>query len=126
MKARSLLKELFLDRYNVVFGVHPNSLEILQTPTDFFSRLQEGISTAKERIYLSTLYTGSEEKNQILANHLNDQLQNNSRLRHKILLDAQRGTRLSKNICSLSLFSESILSNGKKYFFNSPNRIIIF
>jgi CDP-diacylglycerol--glycerol-3-phosphate 3-phosphatidyltransferase len=43
------------------FQVDSSSVNIIQTPKDFHDSIIDGITTAKERIVLASLYLGSDE-----------------------------------------------------------------
>ncbi|KAJ1895711.1 CDP-diacylglycerol--glycerol-3-phosphate 3-phosphatidyltransferase [Kickxella alabastrina] len=70
-------------------------IEIIREPGDFYQELLRGIQRAKRRIYLSSLYIGSEETE--LIGHLDQALAHNSSLQVHILLDCLRGTRTNKS-----------------------------
>lgn len=50
-----------LDKLAPHFNVSADSIEIIQSPSDFYETLKSKIRKAKRRIYLSTLYVGKTE-----------------------------------------------------------------
>lgn len=85
------------------FKVDPTNINVLQTPSDFYSTLLAKISKAKKRIFLSTLYIGPNEVE--LVTCLKNALLNEPDLQVYILTDALRGTREAPLPCSASLIA---------------------
>ena len=50
-----------LDRIAPCFYIHGSQIQILRTPADFYETLKIKIRDAKSRIFLSTLYIGTDE-----------------------------------------------------------------
>ncbi|KAJ1954096.1 CDP-diacylglycerol--glycerol-3-phosphate 3-phosphatidyltransferase [Linderina pennispora] len=69
-------------------------IDIIREPTDFYQALLRGISRAKRRICLSSLYIGSEETE--LVSKLDQALTRSPALQVHILVDCLRGTRTNR------------------------------
>ncbi|CAG8834038.1 4675_t:CDS:2, partial [Racocetra persica] len=67
----------------------------LQEPREFYEQLKTQILAAKERIFLSALYIGPEEKE--LIETLKISIKKSSKLKVHILLDCLRATRSDKS-----------------------------
>ncbi|ODV90214.1 hypothetical protein CANCADRAFT_24094 [Tortispora caseinolytica NRRL Y-17796] len=92
----------YLDNLAPKFFLGKGQVEIISLPVDFYETLKQKISTAKRRIFLSTLYIGPSQHE--LVNCLRDALLKNRDLQVTILIDALRGTREHpKGPCSASL-----------------------
>lgn len=85
------------------FYFRRGEIDLLTTPSDFYSTLKCKISNANERVFLASLYLGKNEKD--LVNCIDKALKKNSNLKVYILLDALRGTREAPNDCSAKLLS---------------------
>jgi len=83
--------------------VGKGQLRILQEPRQFYQALLDGIRGAKRRVFLSTLYVGSEEEE--LVRVLGECVRRNDRLEVSILVDALRGTREAPRPSCASLLS---------------------
>ncbi|KXT04884.1 hypothetical protein AC578_3462 [Pseudocercospora eumusae] len=80
-----------LDKLSPRFEVSADSIQILQTPTDFYETLKTKIRNAKRRVYLSTLYIGKSEHE--LIDTIREALKANPELKVSLLTDYLRGTR---------------------------------
>ena len=87
------------------------NLRVLRSPAEFYQTLCEGVASAKERVSLSSLYTGTGDLNRKLSDLLTRKHEDG--LHISVLLDAQRATRFSGKSCSLTGFSPSLLPSGK-------------
>ncbi|KAK8247704.1 hypothetical protein HDK77DRAFT_481187 [Phyllosticta capitalensis] len=112
-----------LDKISPRFEVQPDQIEILKTPSEFYENLKTKISTAKRRIYLSTLYIGKTEHE--LISVIRDALLRNPDLKVSFLTDALRGTRETPNPSCASLLAPLITEFGKDRveirMFHTPN-----
>ncbi|OJD38942.1 cdp-diacylglycerol-glycerol-3-phosphate 3-phosphatidyltransferase [Diplodia corticola] len=112
-----------LDRLSPRFEVQPTQIEILSTPSEFYEALKTKISTAKRRVYLSTLYIGKTEHE--LISVIRDALQRNPDLKVSFLTDALRGTRETPNPSCASLLAPLVEDFGagrvEIRMFHTPN-----
>ncbi|KAF2669059.1 phosphatidylglycerophosphate synthase [Microthyrium microscopicum] len=112
-----------LDHLSPRFEVKPNQIEIIRGPVEFYEVLKAKISTAKRRIYLSTLYIGKTEHE--LIETIIKALRSNSELKLSILTDALRGTRETPNPSCASLLAPLIAEFGSDRveirMFHTPN-----
>jgi phosphatidylserine/phosphatidylglycerophosphate/cardiolipin synthase-like enzyme len=95
------LKEFFLDYQTKVneapvFKFPIEAIEVLQDPLDFYAAMNEGIKHAKKRIVFSSLYWGIGVMEDYLVEQMHKSLASNTDLRVRVLMDAYRGTRMSK------------------------------
>ncbi|KAI9209781.1 uncharacterized protein BJ171DRAFT_7409 [Polychytrium aggregatum] len=84
-----------------VFPIRSANVDVIQTPSDFYNELKNGIRRAKKRIYLASLYIGSEETE--LISVLRESLASNPDLQAHVLIDCLRGTRGGNSASSASL-----------------------
>ena len=82
-----------LDRLGPRLDLDASQIEVIQSPRGFYDVLKTKIASARQRIYLSTLYIGRSEKE--LAGVLREALDKSKDLQVSILTDALRGTRES-------------------------------
>ncbi|CAK7221819.1 CDP-diacylglycerol--glycerol-3-phosphate 3-phosphatidyltransferase [Sporothrix eucalyptigena] len=82
-----------LDRMAPRVDIHGSQVRVLETPTEFYETLKNMIRRAKRRIFLSTLYIGTKERD--LVRVLQEAMRANPDLKVHILTDALRGTRES-------------------------------
>ena len=66
---------------------------VLHEPAEFFDALIAGISSARSRITLMSLYLGTGEKERRLLDSVHAACERNTQLRVTVLLDHSRGTR---------------------------------
>ncbi|KAF1850940.1 CDP-diacylglycerol-glycerol-3-phosphate 3-phosphatidyltransferas-like protein [Cucurbitaria berberidis CBS 394.84] len=99
-----------LDRIAPKFEMHPEQIQIIQTPTEFYETLKDKISKAQRRIYLSTLYIGKTEHE--LISTIRAALLANPNLHVSFLTDALRGTRETPDPSSASLLTPLISEFG--------------
>jgi hypothetical protein len=64
----SPLKEQ-LNKFFPSFAVDPSQIQILRHPSDFYKNLTCKITSAKARVFISTLYIGNRE-NELVSNWL--------------------------------------------------------
>jgi CDP-diacylglycerol---glycerol-3-phosphate 3-phosphatidyltransferase len=104
------------------FPVAGNKIVIINEPKNFYDILLDKSTTAKERIFFTSLYLGTGELEQKLANRMRQNLKQNQNLKVNILLDYTRGTRGQENSqttlmplvrqsdnCCLSLYHTPVL-----------------
>ncbi|KAJ3290098.1 CDP-diacylglycerol--glycerol-3-phosphate 3-phosphatidyltransferase [Rhizoclosmatium sp. JEL0117] len=87
-------------------------IHILETPTEFYGALLDGIRRARTRIALGSLYIGHKEGE--LRESLDSALASNPSLNVHVLVDQMRGTRPDKNARSSST-ATLLLPLVKKY-----------
>ncbi|RDA89173.1 hypothetical protein CP533_2999 [Ophiocordyceps camponoti-saundersi (nom. inval.)] len=80
-----------LDQLAPGFDLGQDDIRIIETPSDFYAALRQGIRKAERRIFLATLYIGRSEGE--LVDELRDALRRSPQLRLSVLTDALRGTR---------------------------------
>lgn len=97
-----------LDRIAPRIDIGADQIEVLEGPKEFYKALKHKIGTAKERIYLSTLYIGKTEHDLIATVH--EALAGTSDLKVSILTDALRGTREDPSPSCASLLSSLVSS----------------
>lgn len=108
------LKTIFqqLDSIAPRFLLRLGDIDILTEPTEFYNTLKQKISTAKNRVYLSSLYIGKSQHELIQC--IDDALTANPDLNVYILTDALRGTREAPHgTCSASLLVPLVEKFGK-------------
>ncbi|KAJ3023718.1 CDP-diacylglycerol--glycerol-3-phosphate 3-phosphatidyltransferase [Thoreauomyces humboldtii] len=96
-----------------VFPCKPDNVKVLDAPVDFYGALEHGISTAKDRIVLASLYLGTGEERVVKA--LQSALERNFDLQVTILFDHFRGTRGKNN--SVTMLAPLLAAY--------PNRIVV-
>lgn len=80
-----------LDSIAPRFLLKKGDIEVMNEPRVFYKTLLNKISTAKSRIFLSTLYIGTKQHELIQC--ISDAMEKNDDLQVYILTDALRGTR---------------------------------
>eukprot|EP01104_Vermistella_antarctica_P014136 TRINITY_DN4403_c0_g4_i1.p1 TRINITY_DN4403_c0_g4~~TRINITY_DN4403_c0_g4_i1.p1 ORF type:complete len:672 (-),score=126.31 TRINITY_DN4403_c0_g4_i1:196-2211(-) len=75
------------------FRVHGDRIAVLSSPDQFYDKLLDGITTAQDRIVLSSLYLGTGPKCKQLLDRLNASLAEKPNLKVSVLLDHLRGQR---------------------------------
>ncbi|CAD6502123.1 BgTH12-02364 [Blumeria graminis f. sp. triticale] len=107
------------------FRIDSSQIEILSTPTEFYSNLKAKILGAEKRIFLTTLYIGASEKE--LISLLQNVLRRKPDLKVSILTDALRGTRESPAISCASLIAPLALEFGhlrvELRMYHTPNLV---
>lgn len=83
------------------FRLEKGKIDVLNQPAEFYSLLKQKILDAKERVFLASLYIGTEEHDLVAT--LDSALARNPNLHVHILVDALRGTREAPKTCSASL-----------------------
>lgn len=101
-----------LDHVAPRFELNKGQIEIIHEPREFYSLLKDKISTAKSRIFLSSLYIGKTQEE--LVNCLEDALRLNPDLKVHILTDALRGTREAPSKSSASLLARLMINYDKQ------------
>lgn len=96
-----------LDQLAPRFELRKGQIEIIHEPKEFYSLLKDKISTAKNRIFLSSLYIGKTQDG--LVNCIEDALRLNPDLKVHILTDALRGTREAPSKSSASLLARLMI-----------------
>ncbi|KAG7663323.1 PGS1 [[Candida] subhashii] len=108
------LKTIFeqLDSIAPRFLLKSGEIDILTEPNEFYNTLKQKISTAKNRVYLSSLYIGKSQHELIQC--IDDALTTNEDLKVYILTDALRGTREAPHQpCSANLLVPLVEKFGK-------------
>eukprot|EP00092_Neocalanus_flemingeri_P027299 GFUD01029609.1.p1 GENE.GFUD01029609.1~~GFUD01029609.1.p1 ORF type:complete len:463 (+),score=141.61 GFUD01029609.1:102-1490(+) len=88
------------------FKVHGSQIKIIQEPKQFYMELLDRSLASKNRIVMSALYLGTEEKEKRLVEAVGESLERNNNLRVKILLDWCRGTREVEGESSASILAQ--------------------
>lgn len=104
------------------FEVEPSQIEIIDSPAAFYETLKAKIRSAKQRIYLSTLYIGKTEHE--LIGTIQEALQKNPQLEVSILTDALRGTREDPSPSCGTLLAPLITQFGERVkicMYHTPN-----
>ncbi|KAL0074455.1 hypothetical protein J3Q64DRAFT_1649246 [Phycomyces blakesleeanus] len=90
-----------LSRTAPVFYTQGSRVMPLFEPSDFYKELKKRILSAKDNIFLATLYIGQSEKE--LVDTIRTALENSDTLKVHILVDCLRGTRASQSQSSATL-----------------------
>ncbi|CCG81765.1 CDP-diacylglycerol-glycerol-3-phosphate 3-phosphatidyltransferase [Taphrina deformans PYCC 5710] len=99
-----------LDKLSPRIDLPPGCVKILESPTDFYETLLDKISTAKNRIFLSTLYIGKTEHELVAV--LRKRMSECPTLKLSILTDALRGTRETPKTSCASLLAPLLSEFG--------------
>ncbi|GAQ88412.1 Phosphatidylglycerolphosphate synthase [Klebsormidium nitens] len=75
------------------FPINGDNIKVLSSPSEYFEALLEGITKARYRIVLASLYLGTDEMEQRLADAVGEAAAANPELQVTLLFDALRGTR---------------------------------
>ncbi|CAK7902004.1 CDP-diacylglycerol--glycerol-3-phosphate 3-phosphatidyltransferase [[Candida] anglica] len=108
------LRSIFLqlDAISPRFVVPAKNIHVLTTPAEFYSTLKTKIKSARQRIFLSSLYIGKSQYE--LISCIDEALTANPDLSVSVLTDALRGTREApENRCSASLLVPLVEKHGK-------------
>ncbi|KAK9462067.1 uncharacterized protein V1516DRAFT_636444 [Lipomyces oligophaga] len=111
-----------LDHLAPAFPLEEDQIEILNSPSDFYSTLKSKILSAKSLIFLASLYIGRTEHD--LVNTLRTALRQNPFLQVQLLTDALRGTRESPDPSSASLLASLVAEFPDRVhvrLFHTPN-----
>ncbi|KAK6075527.1 cdp-diacylglycerol-glycerol-3-phosphate 3-phosphatidyltransferase [Seiridium cupressi] len=112
-----------LDKIAPSFQIHGSQVQVIKSPTDFYETLKSKIRSAKNRIFLSTLYIGKTEKELIATLH--EALRANPELKLSILTDALRGTREAPDPSCASLLAPLVTEFGPERveirMYHTPN-----
>lgn len=98
---------LLLDALAPRFMTKGSNIEIIQDPKEFYATLKMKISTAKKRVFLSSLYLGKTQDE--LVQCLSDAMEKNEDLKVYVLTDALRGTREAPQLPCLALLLVSLV-----------------
>lgn len=99
-----------IDKIAPRFELDANQIDIIQDPKEFYSLLKSKISTARSRIFLSSLYIGKGQKE--LIECVSSALNKNPNLMVYILTDALRATREAPSPSSASLLAQLMEKYG--------------
>jgi len=105
------------------FKVHGSQIKIIHEPKHFYRELVNQSLNSRNRIVMSALYLGTDKKEKKLVEAVKESLDNNEKLRVKLLLDWCRGTRVVKNQSSSSLLSQLKMTADQRcqlYFYHTP------
>lgn len=95
-----------LSRLAPIFHVRPEQISFLASPTQYYEFLKESIASATRKIYLSSLYIGTDELERRLIQMLGEQLAlRGSSLEAHVHLDYFRGSRGHPNSSASLLLS---------------------
>ncbi|KAI8063248.1 hypothetical protein BC940DRAFT_307463 [Gongronella butleri] len=89
-------------------SLNGRSIEPLYEPAHFYHELKERILNAKDRVFIAALYVGQSEKE--LIDTIHQALSKSRQLQVHIVIDALRGTRVTKGGSSLSLLAPLVQS----------------
>ena len=93
------------------FYLKKDEIEIMQSPTEFYSTMKQKILKANNRIFFASLYLGKSEQD--LMSCIDDAMNKNPNLKVYFLLDGLRGTRETPhNNSSASLLATLINKYG--------------
>lgn len=98
---------LLLDALAPRFMTKGSNIEIIQDPKEFYATLKLKISTAKKRVFLSSLYLGKTQDE--LVQCISDAMEKNEDLKVYVLTDALRGTREAPQLPCLALLLVSLV-----------------
>ena len=84
----------WISNYGPSFVISASNFNVLYEPKDFFQELKTIFSNAKQRIYISSLYLGTDATDFELIDSIRSALENNRSLRLVILLDQLRAERI--------------------------------
>ncbi|KAJ8088523.1 CDP-diacylglycerol--glycerol-3-phosphate 3-phosphatidyltransferase [Marasmius tenuissimus] len=103
------------------FSLSPKDIRILKQPNEFYSQLLSMIKSAEKRIFLSSLYIGSEETE--LINALTESLRRRDALHLYFQLDLNRSTRPGASSTAKILLPllQEFPDRVHASFFRSPN-----
>ena len=96
----------FLAKQLPGFKLHGSQIKIINEPKHFYQELVNHSMKSKNRIVMSALYLGTDQKEKKLVETIKDSLARNDKLRVKFLLDWCRGTRMVKGESSSSLLCQ--------------------
>jgi len=96
----------FLANHLPGFKVHGSQIKIIYEPKQFYQELVQQSLKSQNRVVMSALYLGTDNKEKKLVEAIRDSLASHDKLRVKILLDWCRGTRMVKNQSSSSLLAQ--------------------
>ncbi|MCO5559067.1 hypothetical protein L7F22_012659 [Adiantum nelumboides] len=82
-----------LAKHAVAFPVKGNTVEVLDTPSQFYDTLKSSIRAAKDRVVISALYIGTGPLEQELLDVIAESLGSKPGLQALLLFDALRSTR---------------------------------
>ncbi|KAL1910258.1 CDP-diacylglycerol--glycerol-3-phosphate 3-phosphatidyltransferase [Sporothrix stenoceras] len=112
-----------LDRIAPRVDIHGSQVSVIETPAEFYETLKTMIRGAKQRIFLSTLYIGTSQRELVAT--LQEALRVNPDLTLHILTDALRGTRESPRPSSASLLAPLVAEFGPERvdirMYHTPN-----
>lgn len=112
-----------LDHMAPRVDIHGSQVRVIETPAEFYETLTTMIRGAKRRIFLSTLYIGTSERELVAT--LQSALRANPDLTLHILTDALRGTRESPRPSSASLLAPLVAEFGPERvdirMYHTPN-----
>ena len=96
----------FLAKQLPGFKLHGSQIKIINEPKHFYQELVNHSMKSKNRIVMSALYLGTDQKEKKLVETIRESLARNDKLRVKFLLDWCRGTRMVKGESSSSLLGQ--------------------
>ncbi|CAF3777736.1 unnamed protein product [Rotaria sp. Silwood1] len=125
--ASSCLKNFdWISNYGPSFIIPASNFDVLYEPCDFFQELNKLFANAKNRIYISSLYFGTDPYEYKLIDSIRTALDKNPSLRLVVLLDHLRGLRIDNHkekTTSKTMFLpliEQYSSQVDFYLFHTP------
>ncbi|KAI6237060.1 CDP-diacylglycerol--glycerol-3-phosphate 3-phosphatidyltransferase [Aphelenchoides besseyi] len=100
--------------------VDSKNVRFLRTPDEFYTTLVNKTKTAKQRIYLTSLYLGVGSLERQLVDELENSLDKNPKLEVKMMFDYLRGTR-GGVLGTAGMLAERKLRNAEVYLFHTPD-----
>ncbi|CAF3291662.1 unnamed protein product [Rotaria socialis] len=126
-KSSSCLNKFdWISNYGPSFVIPASNFDVLYEPSDFFQELNNIFASAKKRIYISSLYFGTDPYEYKLIDSIRTALEKNPSLRLVVLLDHLRGLRIDNHAdktTSKSMFLpliEKYPSRVDFYLFHTP------
>ncbi|CAF4928086.1 unnamed protein product [Rotaria sp. Silwood1] len=116
----------WISNYGPSFIIPASNFDVLYEPCDFFQELNKLFANAKNRIYISSLYFGTDPYEYKLIDSIRTALDKNPSLRLVVLLDHLRGLRIDNHkekTTSKTMFLpliEQYSSQVDFYLFHTP------
>ncbi|CAF1306052.1 unnamed protein product [Adineta steineri] len=116
----------WISNYGPSFIVPASNCDVLYEPCDFFKELNKTFSNAKKRIYISSLYFGTDPYEYELIDSIRSALDKDPSVRLVVLLDYLRGSRIDNHqekTTSKSMFLPLIQKYSSQvdfYLFHTP------
>jgi len=121
-----LNKFSWISDYGPSFVLPASNFDVFYEPKDFYQQLKKNFAQAQDRIYISSLYFGTDQHEYELIDAIRTSLKRNCRVRLVVLLDHLRGLRIDnhqKKTTSTSMFQpliDEFPSQVEFYLFHTP------